>query len=317
MVTHDRTLRVVAPGVQATVQDFGRRDVARYGLSPSGAADWFSAAAANLLVGNASAAALIETTLTGASFEMRSAARIALTGARASLTIDDMLAAQWCAHDIRAGATIELSAAQAGARSYLAVDGGVVVPLVFDSAATDLGAALGGFGGRALRAGDEIVLGAPRARDTSALVSCQIEAPQWESAVTLRLLPGPHRASIAQTAWQTLFDRTWGVSSRSTRQGVQLDGEPLPLAGPTDVISAGAYAGCVQVTSAGIPVVLLTEHQTTGGYATVACTIAADVWRAGQLRPGDRVRFAQVSRVEAVRALRERMAALSGAAPLP
>ncbi len=128
--------------------------------------------------------------------------------------------------------------------------------------------------------------------------------PRWDPSAILRVLPGPHRSSLSDRAWQELLARSYGVSSRSTRQGVQLEGDAIELERPTDVISAGAYAGCVQVTSAGLPVILLAEHQTTGGYATAACIIAADTPRAGQLRPGDVVRFALASQADAVHALR-------------
>jgi biotin-dependent carboxylase-like uncharacterized protein len=302
-----RALRVLAPGALSTVQDLGRRDVARFGVSPSGAADWYSAGAANLLVGNPANAAHIETTLTGAEFELQCDASIAVTGAVAPLLIDGVPAARWQTHDLRAGAKIEIGAAERGARSYLAIEGGIEVPLVLGSASTDLGAGFGGYRGRALRAGDILSIVA-RAQNAPTRVPTPLSyapetIPHWNPSTVLRVLPGPHRSSLSDAAWHELFARSYGVSSRSTRQGLQLEGEPLPLDRPTDVISAGAYAGCVQITSAGLPVILLAEHQTTGGYATAACTIAADVPRAGQLRPGDRVGFTLVSRIDAVHAL--------------
>jgi len=318
-----RALRVLAPGALSTVQDLGRRDVARFGVSPSGAADWYSASAANLLAGNSPNAALVETTLTGAEFELHADASIAVTGAVAALLIDGVPAARWQSHALRTGVKIEIGAAERGAHSYLAVDGGIEVPLVLGSASTDVGAGFGGYHGRPLRAGDVLNLaaGTPNANPNplpaaSTPLAYQPETIQhWNPSTVLRVLPGPHRSALSDAAWHELFARSYGVSSRSTRQGLQLEGEPLPLDRPTDVISAGAYAGCVQITSAGLPVILLAEHQTTGGYATAACTIAADVPRAGQLRPGDRVRFTLVSRIDAVHALAGLHRMLASAAP--
>lgn len=304
MVSVARALRVLAPGALSTVQDRGRRDVARFGVSPSGAVDWYSVLAANSLVGNRDGAAVIEATLTGATFELLSPAWIAVTGAAAPLTIDGMAVARWRSHELGAGVQIRIGAADRGARSYLAIDGGVQEPLVLGSASTDLGAGFGGHDGRALRAGDMLAIGDVVACSLNAPMAYALETiPHWNPATTLRVLAGPHRTSLSDDAWQQLLARSYAVSSRSTRQGIALEGEALDLERGTDVISAGAYPGCVQITSAGLPVILLAEHQTTGGYAVAACTIAADVPRAGQLRPGDRVRFTLVSRADAVHAM--------------
>jgi antagonist of KipI len=304
MVTVPRALRVINPGLQSTVQDDGRRDVARFGVSPSGAADWFSARAANLLVGNALGEAVIETTLLGASFEVSCDARIAITGAFAPLTIEGVNADAWRSHAVRAGARISIGPAERGARSYVGIEGGVEVPLVLGSASTDLGAGFGGYQGRALRAGDLLDVGSASGAGGKHLAYPPQAIPAWDPSVTLRVLTGPNRSSLSERAWDELFARSYGVSSRSTRQGVQLEGDAIELERPTDIISAGAYAGCVQVTSAGLPVILLAEHQTTAGYATAACIIVADMPRAGQLRPGDVVRFALASQAGAVHALR-------------
>jgi antagonist of KipI len=312
-VTWARTLRVETPSVLTTVQDCGRRGAAHFGVSPSGAADWYSARAANLLVANDPCAALVEITLTGAAFELRSHALIAVTGAAGPLTIDGRTASMWHAHDVPAGARIVVGAAVRGARSYLAVDGGLEVPLVLGSASTDLGGGFGGCNGRALRAGDvlplgdvvpELQLGRRKRVSVRQLLGYAPECiPHWTSATTLRVVPGPFRERLSERALRALERHLYLVSSRSTRQGLQFEGDALELEGPMGIVSAGACAGCVQITSAGLPVVLLAEHQTTGGYATVACVTTADLPRAGQLRAGDRVRFEFVTQSDAAHAL--------------
>jgi antagonist of KipI len=312
-MTLARSLRVDAASMLGTVQDCGRRGVAHLGVSPSGAADWYSSRAANLLVGNHPCAALVEITLTGAAFEARGDIRIALTGAAAPLTIDGKPAEAWRSHDVPAGAHVVIGPAERGARSYLAVAGGLDVPLVLGSASTDLGGGFGGFAGRALRAGDALPLfddasldsgeTGTRAAARPPLAYPPECIPHWTSATTLRILPGPHARLLPEAAYETLLQQSYGVSSRSTRQGLQLDGVALELDRAMDVASAGVCAGCVQITSAGLPVVLLAEHQTTGGYATVACVTTADLPRAGQLRPGDRVRFEIVTQADAAYAL--------------
>jgi antagonist of KipI len=278
-----------------------------------------------MLVGNGDAA-VIETTLTGARFEAHGAARIAVTGADASLTIDGINALRWRSHDIADGAVIEIGNSHRGARSYLAIDGGIQVPLVLGSAATDTGAGFGGYQGRPLREGDSMPLHDPRALADTPVAAASANLPTleyareaiptWGGDVILRILPGPHKATLSKAAWEAFLGQEYGISSRSTRQGMQLDGDALPLEQRTDIISAGACAGCVQITNAGTPVVLLAEHQTTGGYATVACIIAADLPLAGQATPGDRIRFVPVSPVDGAHARVERVAALRSLHPV-
>ncbi len=299
-----RLVRVVKPGILSSVQDCGRADVARFGVSPSGAADWYSARAANRLASNDDCAALVELTMTDAVFVTLADTIVAVTGADGVLSIAAHPSRRWSSQHVPAGSRIEIGAAQRGFRSYIAFAGGVEVPLVLGSAATDVGGGFGGLQGRALRAGDELRLGLTHG--DSALHAYDEESiPAWPARTALRVLPGPHAGALSSAARAALHETEYTVSSRSTRQGLQLDGAPLPGGTGTGVTSAGACAGCVQITSAGVPVLLLSEHQTTAGYATVACVIGADLPRAAQLQPGDRLRFELVSQVVAARAREE------------
>jgi antagonist of KipI len=299
-----RLVRIVKPGVLSTVQDRGRADVARFGVSPSGAADWYSARAANRLVGNDDCAALVELTMTDAIFETLADTIVAVTGADGLLSIAAGPSRRWSTHLAVGGSRIEIGAAQRGFRSYVAFAGGVKVPLVLGSAATDVGGGFGGLQGRALRAGDELQLAPPHG-DAVPYTYDDESIPAWPARTALRVLPGPHEGVLTAAARAALHATEYTVSSRSTRQGLQLDGAPLPGGAQTGVTSAGACAGCVQITSAGVPALLLAEHQTTGGYAAVACVIAADLPRAAQLQPGDRLHFELVSQVVAARAREE------------
>lgn len=311
-------LRVVQAGALSTIQDAGRRGVSAMGVSPSGAADWFSARAANRLVGNEGTAALVETTLTGASFELLRGASIAVTGAEAALEIAGREARPWQPYEVNAHERVAIGAARRGLRSYLAVRGGISVKPVFGSASTDVGAGLGGFEGRRLKSGDilHVAVGlAPTVAGIysgalSSLASCEkylnarINSRDY---VTLRVLPGPH----AHPQSADLLGRTYRVSHQSTRQALRLDGNPLaPTANP-EIISAGVCAGCIQLTPDGLPIVLLAEHQTTGGYASVFCVCTADLPLAAQARPGASVRFALITQVEASLALKEALTALA------
>jgi biotin-dependent carboxylase-like uncharacterized protein len=298
------TLRAIEPGMLTCVQDLGRRGAGWMGVSPGGAADWYSARAANRLVGNDDNAALLETTLSGTSFKISRDAMVAVTGADAPLAIGERVCEAWVAHAAPAGSMIVVGAARRGVRSYVALDGGVIVPELFGSASTDV---TSGFGGRILQRGDELVLG-PGATHDRALVGARRPALRLPTDASLRVLPG-----LDERLTPALLANTYTVSARSSRQALMLDGGRTGLSdAPPDAVSFGVTAGCVQIASDGNPMLLLVEHQTTGGYAVAACVIYADLPIAAQLRAGARVRFSVASVEESEAALAERVNALLG-----
>jgi biotin-dependent carboxylase-like uncharacterized protein len=298
---HKRAVRVVDPGVLSTVQDLGRHGSGRLGVSPSGVADWYSGRAANRLVGNPDSATLIETTLTGATFALGHDAWVAVTGAAAPFAVGERVCEQWRAQRGRAGDRVVVGAARRGLRSYVAFDGGVIVPALFDSASTDV---TSGFGGRILARGDELSLGAT-IDETS---DVRIDPIAWIPETVLRTV-----RLASSPAVETLFGSSYVVSDRSSRQALALDGEGSLVGMRADLPSAGVSAGCVQITGDGMPIVLLCEHQTTGGYEVAAVVAYADIPLAAQLRPGERVSFAAVDVDEAGRALAQRRSALDAA----
>jgi biotin-dependent carboxylase-like uncharacterized protein len=297
------TLRAIEPGMLTCVQDLGRRGAGWMGVSPGGAADWYSARAANRLVGNDDNAALIETTLSGTSFKISRDAVVAVTGADAPLAIGERVCEAWMAHAAPAGSMVVVGAARRGVRSYVALDGGLVVPELFGSASTDV---TSGFGGRILQRGDELLLG-PEATNAGALVGKRRPALRLPTDASLRVLPG-----LDERVTPALLANAYTVSARSSRQALMLDAGRTGAAAPPDIVSFGVTAGCVQIASDGSPMVLLVEHQTTGGYAVAACVIYADLPIAAQLRAGARVRFSAVSVEESEAALADRVNALSG-----
>lgn len=305
-----RTVRAIEPGMLTCVQDLGRRGAGWMGVSPCGAADWYSARAANRLVGNDDGKALIETTLSGVTLKISSDAIVAVSGADAPLAIGERVCESWVAHAAPAGSLIVVGAARRGVRSYVALDGGVRVPEVFGSSSTDV---TSGFGGRILERGDEFELG-PNAKYTASIVGRRLPSLRLPTDAVLRVLPG-----LDERLTPSLLSNAYTVSARSSRQAMMLDGGRTATAGaPSDIVSFGVTAGCVQIASDGTPMVLLVEHQTTGGYAVAACVIYADLPIVAQLRPGARVRFAMVSVEESEAALAECVSSLSGkpAAPI-
>ena len=310
-------IEIVNPGLLSSVQDQGRCDVGRLGVSPCGAADWLSARCANRLVANPCGAALMETTMTGISFRALTDMLIAVTGAQAQLAVSGEPASSWCSIQVPAGSQVDVGAAERGLRSYVAFHGGIDVPLILGSASTDLTAGFGGIG-RALARGDVLAL-KPHQETIRPVrrVLAAARCPRWHQPATLRVLPGPHAKRFTPADRSALCSQTYRVSQRTNRQGARLEGRPLAAGGGFDVVSCGVSAGCVQVASDGLPIILLADHQTTGGYAVPLTVVTADLPDAAQLRPGDELRFSPIDLATASAALSEKMRVLTEALDEP
>lgn len=301
-------IRVLAPGLLTTVQDLGRAGLGALGVPPGGAADAHALRLGNLLLGNDEGAAALEATLAGPELLFEEDAVVALAGAPFAARIDGEAVAPWSAVEVREGARLVLGRAVSGARGYVCVRGGVDVPAVLGSRATDVATGFGGLGGRALRAGDLLATnrapGAMRGRRVDAV------AARWTGPRRLlRVTTGPQLDWFDSASAEAFLARGFRVSASSSRAGVRLEGEPL--AAPTrSLLTEGLTAGAVQVPPAGLPIVLLVEHPSTGGYPKIAHVISVDVSALAQLRPGDEVRFVPVSLDEARRLLLDREARL-------
>lgn len=281
-------IRVIAPGLQTTVQDLGRFGFAHFGVSASGAADSLALRAGNLLVGNTENAAGLEMTLVGGAFEFEDAGVVALTGSDFGAELP-----LWTAVEVQAGQTVRCGATRSGARCYLCVRGGVGVPKVMGSASTHV---MTGVGGRPLRAGDTLPIGDAAVRKPRTAAR---GAPVYARTGVLRVTQGP------QAEWfdGELYRGVYVVSEESNRMGLRLRGPAIPS--PSGhMLTEGVALGAVQVPPDGQPTVLFVEHQTTGGYPKPANVISADFWRLGQLRPRDEVRFEEVAMEEALHLLR-------------
>ena len=199
-----------------------------------------------------------------------------------------------------------------GARSYVAFGGGIAdAARVLGSAATDVG---GGFGGRTLARGDVLAVGSAVDRGFALEYP---SAPSWITGpVTLRAMIGPQAPLLPNEVVDALFTREFRAGTRSGRQALRLEGDAIVSRSATDAVSTGVCAGCVQVTGDGLPLVMLSEHQTTGGYPVALCVIYADVPRAAQVKPGDAVRFERADAAAARNALYESVAMLRSLRPV-
>ncbi|UFR05735.1 biotin-dependent carboxyltransferase family protein [Streptomyces sp. Go40/10] len=286
----DRALVVVRAGALTTVQDRGRPGYAHLGVPRSGALDAPAAALVNRLVGNPPDAAVLETTLNGCAVRPRSTVTVAVGGAPCPVSVGGRPVAWGAPVVVPAGALLEVGAATAGVRSYLAVGGGVAVEPVLGSRATDL---LSGLGPAPLADGTVLPLGAPAGPPARVDGAPQ---PRPPAELVLRVTPGPRDDWFTARAVRDLATRAYRVSAASNRIGLRTEGPALERARPGELPSEGMVLGAVQVPPDGRPVVFLADHPTTGGYPVIAVVRAADLPAAAQALPGTPVRFVPVRR---------------------
>lgn len=289
-------IEIVRAGPLATVQDLGRPGWRDRGLSLCGALDDLALQTGNLLVGNAPDAAGLEFTLGGATLRFHADSCIAITGTDADAQLDGRPVRPWWRQRVRAGQTLKLAAPSERMRSYVAVAGGVDVPVALGSRSTDLKAHFGGLAGRALRDGDRLPLHTGAALPSRTV---GMRPPAWDASV--RALPGPEHDDFPADAF---WGADWAVTPQSNRMGYRLAGPVLARERGAELPSHGVLPGVVQVPPSGQPIALLADAQTTGGYPKIAVVIRADLWKLAQLPLGARLRFVRCTPDEARAALR-------------
>ena len=300
-------IEVLDGGMFSTVQDLGRIGAQKYGVPVSGAMDAQACRAANRLVGNASDAACIEMTLVGPVLRFGGCGVAALTGADLGALLNGHPLERWATVSVAAGATLTFTGVRDGVRAYLAVAGGMNVPPVLGSRSTFTRSALGGLDGRALRAGDRIPVGsAPEPPRGPGRRLPRHAVPVYGHAHNLRVIMGPQDDAFSDEGIRTFLSGTYTLLTQSDRIGCRLSGPRIAHRAGADIVSDGTTLGSVQVAGDGLPIVLMADRGTTGGYTKIATVASVDVWRLAQASPGDRTRFVRIS-------LREAHALLRGA----
>jgi biotin-dependent carboxylase-like uncharacterized protein len=260
--------------------------------------DGLSLRIGNDLVGNPPDAAGLECCLPPAEVRFDADAVIALTGADCAARLEDRELRIGHAVPVRAGQILRLGSALVGCRAYLCVAGGIDVPVVLGSRATDLQAAIGGLEGRLLRRDDVLKVGAaPPPRPARAPVLLPQISPE------IRALPGPEFEDFDPAARDALFAASWIVTAHSNRMGYRLAGAMLSNTRTGEMKSHAVFPGTIQVPAGGTPIALMADAQATGGYPRIAVVIAADHWRLAQVAPGTAIRFVRTDRAGALRAL--------------
>lgn len=285
-------LLIERPGLFSSLQDFGRVGYQRFGISASGAMDAVAMQAANALVGNEPGTAVIELTRLGIAAMVEGAAtRFALAGADMTLAINGRPAEIWRAHALKAGDRMEIGKTMTGMRAYLAVGGGFDIAPTLGSLSTHSRSGIGGLDGRELRAGDRLPL-----RTGSAAPLLWLP-PEHRPGNTdpFRVMLGPQDDFFSPAGIETFLGGDYRIGYKTDRMGMQLDGPRIEHAAGFNIVSDGIMNGSIQVPGSGQPIILLADRQTTGGYPKIATVIGPDLFRLGQSRPGEIVRFRRVT----------------------
>jgi KipI family sensor histidine kinase inhibitor len=298
-----RSITVLDPGLLTTVQDGGRWGYQASGVPVSGAMDLIAYRTANAIVGNEPGTAALETTLAGPKLRFDQKTVFALAGAELGATLDSVRVPLYTPVSSPAGGILRFSNRAAGARTYIAADGGVEVPRILTSRSTHTLSHMGGHQGRSLLQGDRVALGAERRAVSRRRGFPDAAAYLGGGGARLRVIPGPQQEFFPPGALDALERTRFIVSPQSNRMGYRLQGGPLPrLSGP-EMISDAAFTGGIQVPASGEAILLMADRQTTGGYPQIAVVITADIPLAAQLAPGDWIEFRVCSRLDALSAL--------------
>jgi biotin-dependent carboxylase-like uncharacterized protein len=296
-------LKVLTPGLHTTVQDLGRIGYQALGVPVSGALDGLSLRLGNALVGNPRATAAFEILYRGPSFEVAAdKVRIAVAGVGAALAIGsgrEHIVPAWQSASLMRGEEFQIVLGSGSVCVYLAVECGIAVLPVLGSASTYLRAELGGFKGRVLRQGDFVPLAIERAPARPEQRLATPLPPTGDQPI--RVILGPQQEYFTEEAVATLLDAEFRISTSADRMGMRLDGPRLRHRHGWDIVSDAIATGAIQVPGSGQPILLLADHQTTGGYPKIATVISADLPAVGRRRPGDAIRFAAVTIDEAER----------------
>lgn len=306
-------LEVLGSGFLSTVQDLGRKGFLRYGIPHAGAMDTYAHRVGNLLIGNPVNAATLEVTLPGSRFRILADTVLVVTGADLGCELNGIPIVPWQPFPAPEGATLEFTRSFSGIRSYVAVFGGFDVPLILGSRSTYRRSGLGGFEGRALSVGDRLGSTILHQEDTLSAYRLPVSMiPSYSSCLEVRVILGPQNNSFTSDGMKVFLSSTYTISDEADRTGYRLSGPKIEHISGADIISDGNPLGAIQVAGDGMPIILLADRGTTGGYTKIATVISVDIPKLAQAGPGDQVTFIPVELKQAHQLLKERENVLDG-----
>ncbi len=309
-------IEVIKPGLATSVQDLGRPGYYNIGIPLSGALDQFALRSANILVGNDENAAAFEVTLLGPELLFREAMIVAVTGAETTPKVDGQTRPRNESFAVAAGEHLSFDYLKRGARLYIAVAGGVSVPMVLGSRSTYALGALGGFAGRKLAAGDIVSIGPAGSGARAGRRLPDDLVPAYPKALELRVLPGLYIHRLTDESAKDFFDDTWTVAPEADRIGYRFrKGRPVSFrarkqpfgagSDPSNIVDAGYPYGSIQVPGGVEPIILHRDAVSGGGYAMIGTVISADMDRIAQMQPNNTAQFIPVDMAAALSARAE------------
>jgi len=296
-------LSIIKPGLIDTLQDLGRNGYGSWGINPGGAMDRYAAQVANLLVGNCECEAVMEIHFPGPQILFEQNTLIAITGANFSATVNDEQIPRWQPVVVRKNTVLQFSSLVDGARCYLSVHGGYCGEKWPNSYSTNLKAGVGGWHGQPLRKGDEL----PFKENTIYFAGLLKEESNFEALPwrvntekvyrwphEIGFIPGHEWDRLSAASKASFTQNNFLIHPSSDRMGYQLKGGPLVMEQPVELVSSAVSFGTVQLLPNGQMIVLMADHQTTGGYPRIAHVISAHLPKLAQLRPCDTIQFKRV-----------------------
>ena len=291
-------LEILHGGTFTTIQDLGRRGYQRFGMPTAGAMDITSLRLANRLVQNDEGQACLEITYIGLRLVALRDLVIAITGGDLTPKMDGSPLSMWETVSLRKKSEISFTAVRNGIRSYLAVAGGIQIAEIMGSKSTCIRAGIGGFEGRALKKGDRLRIGR-RHPDLPPRRVKELFIPHYGGKWNTRVILGPQDDYFSEGGIETFLSSEYTITPQSDRMGYRLQGPVIEHGKGADIISDATCLGSVQVPGHGLPIILLADRQTTGGYPKIATALTVDVHDLGQAKPGDGIRFSSISIIEA------------------
>ncbi len=311
------SIKVKFPGLATSVQDLGRPGYYHLGIPLSGGMDRYALRSANLLVGNDETDAVLEAVFMGPELEFTEDAVVAVTGAELPPKVDGNMQETWTSFDVKAGQTLSFDFLKSGARAYIAVSGGIDVPIVLGSRSTYTLGALGGYKGRVLVADDELPVGIPDKNARAGKMVGEALRRKPGDPVELRMLPDIYWHRITGDSQQQFLADTWKVAPEADRIGYRFRGgkamdfverkQPFGAGSDPSNIVDGCYPyGSIQVPGGLEPIVLHRDAVSGGGYFMLGTVISADMDLIGQLQPNTPIRFVVIDMEAALKARHDR-----------
>jgi antagonist of KipI len=304
------SLEIIKPGLLTTIQDTGRYHFRKQGVILSGAMDNVALRIGNILVGNPEEEAALELTFTGPEIRFTQPYLIAITGTLNTPYINKEPISLWKPVYVNEGCVLTFGLPRKGSRAYLTVAGGMNIPKVMGSYATYLRANIGGWHGRQLQAGDVISCKKPMGRTQQLMEEVKTDGLNYRQAKwglaskyypavkqnqLIRVIRGPEYECLSEESKADLWNKSFQVSTQSDRMGYRLEGNKLSINTPVELISSAVTFGTLQLPSDGNPIILMADHQTTGGYPRIAQVISADISVMAQVLPQQTIRFKEIS----------------------